>query len=261
MTVDNTLYDRDWEGWWSGRGHLALLACLIPGRLQFLGEICATEGGAGPAGWKVLDVGCGGGLFSEELARLGCEVTGVDPSRKSIESARDHAREHGLEITYEVSPGEELPFEDGQFDLVVCCDVLEHVDDLDAVMAQTARVLRPGGLYFYDTVNRTWVSKIVLIHLFQEWSLTSLVPSGLHDWDRFIRPEEMEQLLRAHGLRPVRRSGLAPAMGPLVTARRIWDMFQVKAGRLDHATFAASILFKPSSIELTNYVGAAIKGT
>jgi 2-polyprenyl-6-hydroxyphenyl methylase / 3-demethylubiquinone-9 3-methyltransferase len=259
LAADNTIYDRDCEHWWSGEGHLALLGTLLPARLEFLGEAVTHEGLGTLDGKRVLDVGCGGGMFSEELAKLGAEVTGVDPSAKSIEAGRAHAAAGGLDITYEHGHGEQLPFDDGRFDLVVCCDVLEHVDDLDTVMAETSRVLKPGGLYLYDTVNRTWVSKLFVIHLFQEWSWTRLVPSGLHDWDSFIRPEEMETLLVAHGLRPARRSGLAPSLGPLVSARRLWDLYRLKTGRLDHASFARGMLFAPSPIELTNYIGCAIK--
>lgn len=259
MTVDNTIYDRDCEHWWSGQGHLALLGCLVPARLAFLDEVVTREGLGDLQGKKLLDVGCGGGMFSEALARLGCEVTGIDPSAKSVEAGRAHATSAGLDITYEHARGEQLPFDDGQFDLVVCCDVLEHVDDLDAVMSETSRVLRAGGLYLFDTVNRTWVSKLFVIQLFQEWSWTRLVPRGLHDWARFIRPEEMETLLGEHGLRPLRRSGLAPGLGPLVNARRLWDLVRLKRGRIDHATFAQGMLFAPSPIELTNYIGCAIK--
>lgn len=259
MGADNTLYDRDWETWWSGKGHLSLLAMIVPARLRFLREVCDCESGLELAGKRVLDVGCGGGLFSEELARLGCDVTGIDPSQESIRVAREHAEESRLDIDYHVGRGEELPFEDATFDVVVCCDVLEHVDDLARVMAQTVRVLRPGGLYVYDTVNRNWVSKLFLIHLFQEWSATNLVPPGLHDWERFIKPHEMDQLLQEHGLRPIRRSGMAPDLGPLVSIRRLRDLHRLKKGTLDHATFAEGMLFDLSPIELTNYIGAAVK--
>ncbi len=104
--MDNTLYDRDWEHWWSGEGHLALLGCLVPARLEFLAEVAEREGLGGPEGRSVLDVGCGGGMFSEALARLGCDVTGVDPSERSIEAGRAHANREGLSITYAHARGE-----------------------------------------------------------------------------------------------------------------------------------------------------------
>ncbi len=259
MGADNTLYDRDWESWWSGKGHLSLLQMIVPARLRFLREVCDREIGLDLTGKRVLDVGCGGGMFSEELARLGCRVSGIDPSKESIRVAREHAAEGELDIDYRVGRGEELPFDDETFDIVVCCDVLEHVDDLERVMAQTVRVVQPGGLYLYDTVNRTWISKLFVIQIFQEWSATNLVPPGLHDWENFIRPAEMDDLLRQHGLTPLRRSGLAPDLGPLVSLRRLRDLHRLKKGTLDHATFAQGMLFDLSPIEWTNYIGAAVK--
>jgi 2-polyprenyl-6-hydroxyphenyl methylase/3-demethylubiquinone-9 3-methyltransferase len=94
--------------------------------------------------------------MSEAYARHGARVTGVDPSSVSLAVARSHARESRLSIRYEQGRGEAIPLPDASFDLVSCCDVLEHVDDLDAVIRQIARVLRPGGLFFFNTINRTW---------------------------------------------------------------------------------------------------------
>lgn len=259
MPVDNALYERDARYWWSEDGHLALLACLIPARLKFLAEHGPGGDGSTLAGKRVLDVGCGGGFFSEELARIGFTVGGIDPSAGSIEAARGHAAAAGFEIDYRVGTGEQLPYDDDTFDVVVCCDVLEHVDDLDRVVRESARVLRPGGLYLYDTINRTWLSKLFLIQMFQEWAWTRLVPRGLHDWERFIRPAEMETLLGAHGLEPKARTGLAPHMGPLASGRRLVDLWRLKRGGGSNAEFARNMVFRPGANEWMNYMGCAIK--
>jgi 2-polyprenyl-6-hydroxyphenyl methylase/3-demethylubiquinone-9 3-methyltransferase len=128
--------------------------------------------GIDPGGLKVLDVGSGGGLLAEEFARLGCAVTGVDLSRESVAVAREHAREEGLRIEYQVAAGERLPFEDGSFEAAYCCDVLEHVESVPATLAEIARVLGPGAVFLYDTVNRTARSRLLMIKIAQEWKLT-----------------------------------------------------------------------------------------
>ncbi len=103
--------------------------------------------GRDPAGLRALDIGCGGGFLAEEFARLGCRVVGVGPSEISIETARRHAAGAGLDVTYLVGAGEQLPVEDSSFDIAYYCDVLEHVSGLDSVIAETARVLKPRGVY------------------------------------------------------------------------------------------------------------------
>ena len=129
---------------------------------------------------RALDVGCGGGFLAEEFARLGFDVVGVDPSTVFIEAARRHAAASSLKIDYRVGEGEQLPLQDRMFDVAYCCDVLEHVSDLDRVMSETARVLKPGGLYLFDTLNRTLQSKLVAIKVIQEWPLTRIVDTPLH---------------------------------------------------------------------------------
>jgi len=144
-----------------------------------------------PRGVTALDIGCGGGFLAEEFARLGCNVTGIDPSAPTLETACAHAHRSGLDIDYRVGVGEELPVDDAGFGLAYCCDVLEHVDDLDRVIAETSRALKPGGIYLFDTVNRTWLSKLVAIKLMQDWKPTRVFDSTLHDWNRFIKPKEL----------------------------------------------------------------------
>src|SRR5262245_5027389 len=148
--------------WWDEAGFLHTLAALNPARFGYMRRVLIEELGLDPAGLPVLDIGCGGGLLAEEFARLGCNVTGLDPSEESLAAARTHAAAQGLAIDYHCAPGEALPFGDASFDVVYCCDVLEHVHDLPQVIAETARVLRPGGTYLYDTINRTLRSRLVM---------------------------------------------------------------------------------------------------
>lgn len=109
--------------------------------------------GRDPTGLRALDIGCGGGFLAEEFARLGCRVVGVDPSKISIETAGRHAAGAGLDVTYLVGAGEQLPVADSSFDIAYCCDVLEHVSDLDSVIAETARALKPRGVYFFAYIQ------------------------------------------------------------------------------------------------------------
>jgi 2-polyprenyl-6-hydroxyphenyl methylase / 3-demethylubiquinone-9 3-methyltransferase len=153
-----------------------------------------------PHGQRALDVGCGGGLLAEEFARLGFAVTGIDPSDKSIAVARVHAAQSGLQIEYRHGYGDALPFEDETFDVAYCCDVLEHIPNWGAVIGEFARVLKPSGLFFYDTISRTLFSKIVVIKLVQEWGFTRFFPPNAHVWEMFITPAELKAALERHEL-------------------------------------------------------------
>ena len=259
MPPGDDLFDQDAELWWSADSHCALLNCLVPARLDYLRRMMAEACGTGLGSISVLDVGCGGGLFAEEVARLGCQVSGVDVSERSIEVARSHAATSGLSISYHVASGENLPFGDGHFDVVYCCDVLEHVDDPDGVIAQSARVLKDGGLYLFDTINRTWLSKILMIGLVQEW--LRIVPGQLHEWQRFITPKELRTLLKRYRLQPVNITGLAPAMGPIASIKRLFAFLKVKKGSMTYAELGREMLFRPSRCQFLNYMGHAVKRT
>src|SRR5258708_10304828 len=143
-TVDNDVYDRLGASWWDETSLLSLLhGSFTPARLGYFRGVLARRSGVAAAGLRVLDIGCGGGFLAEEFAAAGCRVTGVDPSPASVSAARAHAASRGLPIDYQVGAGEELPVPDAAFDVACCCDVLEHVSDLDRVISETARVLRP----------------------------------------------------------------------------------------------------------------------
>jgi 2-polyprenyl-6-hydroxyphenyl methylase/3-demethylubiquinone-9 3-methyltransferase len=255
LPVDNQLYDRLADTWWDDDGWLSLLrTAMNPARFSYLRDAVAAHG-LDPHGATALDVGCGGGLLAEEVARLGFRVTGVDPSGPSLETARAHARAGGFDIEYVEGVGEALPVADGAFDLVYCCDVLEHVDDVAGVMREIRRALRPGGLFVYDTINRTPLSWLFVIKLFQEWDFTRVVEPGLHDHAMFIKPRELERDLRDAGLEPNGTEGLSGAANPFVFLRL---MRARRRGDISMREFAARTKMKRSRDRTISYVGHAV---
>ena len=152
-----------------------------------------------------------------------------------------------------------MPFDDGKFDLVLCCDVLEHVGNVGVVVDEAARILKPGGVFLYDTINRTWLSRIVAIELLQEWAWLRIVPRGLHDWEQFITPKEMEGHLRAAGLESRHMAGLAPAMGPVASIGRLIDIRKLKRGEMTYAELGQKMAFSVTRGKVMNYIGYAVK--
>jgi 2-polyprenyl-6-hydroxyphenyl methylase / 3-demethylubiquinone-9 3-methyltransferase len=256
MPVDNDLYNRLSDTWWDETGFLNILqSALNPVRVWFLERGLRAQFNA-LEGLQVLDVGCGGGLLAEELARRGCAVTGVDPSRDSLEVARAHAAGSALSIKYLAGVAEALPFADEHFDAVICCDVLEHVDDLGAAVKEAARVLRPGGLYLYDTINRTRRSKLLFIKLFQEWRATAFMEPNLHDHAMFIRPAELHTLLRASSLTPGPVVGIAPGVAP----PRTIALLRARArGSMTYGQFGRALQMRETHDTSALYAGTATK--
>jgi 2-polyprenyl-6-hydroxyphenyl methylase/3-demethylubiquinone-9 3-methyltransferase len=247
------VYDRLAHTWWDERQFLYFLrASVNPGRVSYIRDVLAAVLTTEPAKTTMLDVGAGGGLLAEEFAKLGYSVTGVDPSAASIATAQAHAKAAGLTIDYRVSPGEHLPFDDATFDVVYCCDVLEHVRDIQQVMAETARVLKPGGLYFYDTPNCTFASKLIVIKLLQEWSWTSFMTPNFHDWNTFLKPDELHALLARNGIVNQETRGLSPNTNPLQTMR---ILRQLKRGRLTFAEIGQRLYMQVSNDQSVEYIG------
>ena len=146
--------------------------------------------------------------MAEALDDLGATVTGIDPAKEAIEAARIHARQGGRSIRYDVGIGEALPYDDAAFDAVVCVDVLEHVQDLGQVVREVARVLKPGGMFLFDTINRNPIAKFATITMAE--NVLKLLPKGTHDPDMFIKPAELTQQLTSAGFTVGPMTGLGP---------------------------------------------------
>lgn len=257
MPVDNTLYNRPGDIWWDENEPLSMLRTMVnPGRFGYFRAVLTERLGIDPRGKAALDVGCGGGLLAEEFARLGCVVTGIDPSEPSLATARVHAARSGLAIDYRVGVGEALPCEDASFDIVYCCDVLEHVDDLNQVIAEIARVLKPAGVFLYDTINRTLLSNLVVIKIGQEWRATRFVLANLHDWNMFIRPGELQQVMARHGLQQREVVGLRPPANPIALLR---DVYLFKRGAISYGELGRRLAFRQSKLRAGSYMGYALK--
>jgi 2-polyprenyl-6-hydroxyphenyl methylase / 3-demethylubiquinone-9 3-methyltransferase len=198
--------------WWDPEGKFKPLHMLNPCRLDYItAQIAAefdrdlsTEKPLG--GLRLLDIGCGGGLLAEPMARLGAEVVGADAAERNIPVARVHAEQSGLEIDYRHTTAEALAEAGEVFDVVLNMEVVEHVVDPQAYLTACRRLLRPGGLMITSTINRNAKSFAMAI-VGAEWVMRWL-PKGTHEWSKFITPSELYELLRRASLEPVDRKGM-----------------------------------------------------
>ena len=201
--------------WWDPAGSSAMLHKLNPLRLGFLRQQvdshwhCEPAGRRPLAGRRALDVGCGAGLLAEPLARLGASVTAIDAAPENIAAARMHAEGQGLAIDYRHGELAALTSAEAPYDLVTCMEVIEHVADPSAFVAELAAVLSPTGLLVLSTPNRTALSRLAMITIGEG---VGGIPRGTHDWQRFLTPDEMETLLSQAGLRIIGRSGVKWSM-------------------------------------------------
>jgi len=197
--------------WWDPNGKFKPLHMLNPCRLDYICAQVAAEfdrdrKAAAPfKGLRMLDIGCGGGLLSEPMARLGADVVGADAAPRNIPVARVHAAQSGLSIDYRVTTAEDLAAAGEQFDVVLNMEVVEHVADPQAYLTACQTLLKPGGLMVCSTLNRNPKSFVMAI-IGAEWVMRWL-PKGTHDWQKFITPDELYSMLRLAGLDPVDRKG------------------------------------------------------
>jgi 2-polyprenyl-6-hydroxyphenyl methylase/3-demethylubiquinone-9 3-methyltransferase len=209
------------QDWWDPAGPMAPLHKINPVRIGWLVETLARRfRAAGPApleGLRILDIGCGAGLLSEPLSRLGARVTGLDPAPAAIEAARAHAEATGAELTYRAGTVEELAAKGEKFDAVLAMEVVEHVEDVSGFVATAASLVAPGGILCLSTLNRT-AKSFALAIVGAEYVLRWL-PRGTHQWERFVTPLELMGALRRAGFVASTRKGLA--YDPL---RREWRL-------------------------------------
>ena len=198
--------------WWSPNGKFKPLHMLNPCRLDYITSQIASEFDRDLTtnlpfkGLRILDIGCGGGLLSEPMARLGADVVGADPATRNIPVAQMHAEQSGLTIDYRLTTAEDLALAGERFDVVLNMEVVEHVPDPQSFLTACQTLLKSGGLMICSTLNRNAKSFGMAI-IGAEWVMRWL-PKGTHDWRKFITPDELADFITKAGLDPVDRKGM-----------------------------------------------------
>lgn len=193
------------DEWWDAKGKFAPLHAMNPLRIQFIRDHiaahygCDVDARAPFSGLTLLDIGSGGGLLCEPMARLGATVTGVDAAEKNTHIARLHAEQMGMDIDYRHTTAEDLAMQSTQYDIVFALEIVEHVADVEVFLAAVSALVKPGGLLFMSTLNRTIKSYATAI-IGAEYVLRWL-PKGTHHWKKFLRPSELILPLEAHGIK------------------------------------------------------------
>jgi len=198
--------------WWNPNGKFRPLHKFNPVRLQYIKEkVCETfdrdiKDPRAFAGLRFLDIGCGGGLLCEPMARLGAEIIGADASETNIEVAKIHAEQSGLEIDYRAVTAESLETDGEKFDVILNMEVVEHVADVNLFMTSCARMVKPDGLMFVATINRT--PKARALAIFMAENVLRWLPKGTHEYEKLVRPEELEAPINSEGMEIVDRTGV-----------------------------------------------------
>jgi 2-polyprenyl-6-hydroxyphenyl methylase/3-demethylubiquinone-9 3-methyltransferase len=198
--------------WWDERGPMAMLHKFNPVRLGYIRDQVTAHFGRDPrklgclTGLRMLDIGCGGGILSEPLARLGALVVGADPAERNIEVARRHAAQAGVLVDYRATTAEALADAGERFDVVLAMEVVEHVADMPLFVRRCGEMVKPGGLMIAATLNRT-LKSFALAIVGAEYVLRWL-PRGTHQWDKFVTPGELEAAMIGAGLRVVEERGV-----------------------------------------------------
>ena len=198
--------------WWSPVGKFRPLHKFNPVRLAYIREKICVQFDRDPkannalAGLRILDIGCGGGLLSEPMARMGADVVGVDPSSINIEVAKIHASQSGVSVDYRASTAEELTNAGESFDVVLNMEVVEHVADVPLFMEKCCEMVRSGGLMFVATINRT--PKARLLAIFMAENVLRWLPRGTHTYEKLVKPSELEQPISASGMQVIDQTGV-----------------------------------------------------
>lgn len=200
------------EDFWNPKGAFRFLHKLEPLRLEYVrNQICShlerdPDSLNAMRGIKVLDVGCGGGLMSEPLTRMGAEVTGLDASPEAIEVAQKHAKSAGLKIKYQTGSVEEMASGKTRFDVIIALEVIEHVKDVGSFLSSLAKLLKPNGLLVMSAINRT--PRSFLLGIVAAEYILGWVPAGTHDWEKFIPPHELVKRLENLGITAIDLTGM-----------------------------------------------------
>jgi 2-polyprenyl-6-hydroxyphenyl methylase/3-demethylubiquinone-9 3-methyltransferase len=246
---ERSAFDND--TWWDPDGFLYGLHTLLgPLRDPYVVSTLRSAGVVRNA--RVLDLGSGGGFLAASLSDAGYQVIGVDPEMAALGEATSN-----VAASFVLAAGEELPFAEGSFDSVVCSEVLEHVQDSAAVIAEVSRVLRPGGVFVFTLPNRTLLSKLVLVDLAQRFRAIRVLPQDLHDWDRFIGSRDLRHLARRHGLAVLQVRGISIRIRDVPAGVRA--MVDLRRGRISYADAGLKVRLRLSRSLGVAYVGYALK--
>jgi 2-polyprenyl-6-hydroxyphenyl methylase/3-demethylubiquinone-9 3-methyltransferase len=255
--IDNKIYNEEGNRWWDHDFSLSLIRTLFnPFRVNYAKQVIDNIIKSSPEKTSVLEVGCGGGILSEEFSRMGYLMNGIDPAENSLKTAITHSIQNNLSINYVKGYGEDLPFPSATFDVVLCCDVLEHVHDLPKVISEISRVLKTGGVFIYDTFNRTYFSKISTIKVLQEWKRWAIMPPDLHVWEMFIKPIEIKSLLDGNQLTWKNHCGLKPDVSYLKMLRYLR---QRAVGKLTYEEFGSKFHMVECRSTAIMYMGYAVR--
>ena len=204
MTTEAQKFDAFKDEWWNPSGRLFSLHKINPLRFEYFSKIAGALNGK-----TVLDIGCGGGLLSEEFAKHEAIVTGIDLSPVAIEAAKKHGSESGLAIDYRLSSPtgflKENP--DRKFDIIVCAEVLEHVDDLSTFLKDALTMLKTNGQFFFGTINKTVKARVLAVFVAE--NLLRMLPKGTHDYKRFVRPSVLKKLLEENNVEMMEIKGMS----------------------------------------------------
>ena len=228
------------EKWWKLDGPMRFLHRMSRVRMDFLRErveesiLNKNDEIQILKGWKVLDLGCGGGIASEALARMGAKVDGIDPAKELIDIAKNHAVLSGLDIKYQVSTLEAIVRKKKKYNLITAFEVIEHVDDVQSFIKSLNQCMLPRGIIVFSTINRTLTS-LLLAKIAAEY-IFRIVPKDTHDWDKFVRPSEIAESLTSSGFTVNRIEGLIPKLGP--------GYIEWKRGKNNKVNYIISAVYK-----------------